>query len=238
MDNCKYALLDTDFIIKTIIAKKDDNQHLLDLLLNNNSFTYVCHEITLKELSIHDTCGAFSWLEKAIFDNKIKIFSDKDIIEILCLNFGDAGIYFYKKFLKESCDTISPNAYLNYYREIENFDIKYGKINFLITLLDCDKKVGKKNNLGEEKIVILLQVLRYFYPNKVYMFCSDDRKARTGMLSISNIPCKSVMSIFWDMHKNGFSKDDAFKYFLPLKKYLTKDGQTLGNIRVYDKKMC
>lgn len=44
------------------------------------------------------------------------------------------------------------------------------------------------------------------------------------------------MTLFLDMKKQGVSKEIANEYFMPFKMFLTMDGKTSGNIRVYNAK--
>ena len=43
--------------------------------------------------------------------------------------------------------------------------------------------MGKKNNLGEIKSFVLLQVLSVMLGEQIYVFCSDDKNARNGAAS-------------------------------------------------------
>ena len=227
-----YALLDADFIIKTIISKKTDGCHLLDRIISDNSYMFVCHEITLKEVSVHDRFGAAEWLTKAIEDDRIKLYSDYQIIEILCSHYGNSGIHFFRDFLRKSCDAMSSELYPRHYRKVEDYNPEKGESEFISLVSECDCEVERGSSLGEIKLMILARMMLYFHPGKVYLFYSDDRKARAGMFAVAGIPCKSVMSIFWDLYKEGVSRKEAEDYFLPFKDYLTGNGLYSGNIRV------
>ena len=48
---------------------------------------------------------------------------------------------------------------------------------------DCDT-IGEGQNLGELKSYVLLQVLNLKFGEQIYVFCSDDKNARNGVISI------------------------------------------------------
>lgn len=60
MEKKEFALLDADFIIKAIISRKAEDNCLLDYLASNTKYQLVCHEMALKEISIHDYYSHFS----------------------------------------------------------------------------------------------------------------------------------------------------------------------------------
>ena len=80
MEKKEFALLDADFIIKAIISREAEDNCLLDYLASNTKYQLVCHEMALKEVSIHDYYGASDGLNRAIKTGIIKQFTDKDII--------------------------------------------------------------------------------------------------------------------------------------------------------------
>lgn len=227
-----YALLDADFIIKTMIAQKDTTHSLLDWIVSDSHYQLVCHEMAVREISKHDMCGAVPWIKKAIADGKVKQYTDQLILTELCEFMGSSGIQMYKSFLRASCDSMSTDFYAKYYTPIDKFDILHGVEAFLDELYRCDIGVGSSQSLGERKAMIMLQWLQYFHPDKVYLFCSDDRKARASLYSITSVPCKAVMTVFWDMKKQGIDKTESYQYFYPLEQFLTRGGKTAGNIRV------
>lgn len=209
---------------------------MLDLLLENDDYTYICHEITINEVSVHDECGASAWLNKMIANRRIIKYTDSDVIRLLTDFYGDSSIEVFKESLKESCDVISFDYYLNNYQSLQTYK-RSDDIDLFLSLLNkCDKKVGNNNNLGEIKVMVLLKTMQLFYPNNVYVFCSDDRRARIGMYSITQIACKSLMTVFWEMHKDAYPKEEAQEFFIPIKNYLTKNGTNSGNIRVFNSK--
>lgn len=229
-----YALLDADFIIKAVVAKKDEQNNLLDWLAVNSGYQFVCHEMAYQEIAKHDGCGAVLWLDKAISNNKVKPYTDKDIVTSLCDFMGNTGVQIYKDYLKISSDSMSATFYEQYYSFLDEFDIEGGAESFLKALHQCDEQVGSAESLGERKAMILLQWLLYFHPDEVYLFLSDDRKARTGLYAVTSVPSKSIMTVFWDMRRCGVDKAEAYTYFYPYERYMTQSSVTSGNIRVID----
>lgn len=229
-----YALLDADFIIKAVIAKKDDDNHLLDWLVADSQHRLVCHEMALREVSKHDVSGSASWLKKTINSNKVELYSDRDIVSGLCSFMGNAGMELYKDYLKICCDAMTACYYSQHYSSLEAFSIGNGIDSFMQILRQNDLSVGAGESLGERKAMVLLQYLLFFHPNKVYVFCSDDRKARSGLYAVTSIPSKSIMTVFWDMRRRGVAKDEAYRYFYPYECFMTQNGRVAGNIRVID----
>ena len=59
MANEKYALLDTDFISKMHLIRKDDQNKLIDKIMVMPNYTFYCHEQISVELLRHNTVGPF-----------------------------------------------------------------------------------------------------------------------------------------------------------------------------------
>lgn len=77
---------------------------------------------------------------------------------------------------------------------------------------DCDT-IGEGQNLGELKSYVLLQVLNLKFGEQIYVFCSDDKNARNGVISIGGARCISVLSSFVRLKKEiSFTKEDAMPY--------------------------
>ncbi|MDO4169943.1 MAG: hypothetical protein Q4D45_08575 [Lachnospiraceae bacterium] len=53
---------------------------------------------------------------------------------------------------------------------------------------DCDT-IGEGQNLGELKTYVLLQTLSIKFGDQIYVFCSDDKNARNGVVSIGDARC-------------------------------------------------
>lgn len=65
---------------------------------------------------------------------------------------------------------------------------------YLKELERLDIEVGKKNNLGEIKSFVLLQVLSVMLGEQIYVFCSDDRNARNGATNFEDVRCISLVT--------------------------------------------
>ena len=50
----KYALLDTDFISKTHMIRKDDQNKMIDRVMELPEYRFYCHEQIRTELARHD----------------------------------------------------------------------------------------------------------------------------------------------------------------------------------------
>lgn len=82
MGKSKCALLDTDFISKLHITRKDNQNRLIDRILELPGYQFVCHEQITIELGRHNT-SAKDWLQDCIEEGSIQNFSDKKLIEEL-----------------------------------------------------------------------------------------------------------------------------------------------------------
>lgn len=145
MANEKYALLDTDFISKMHLIRKDDRNKLIDKIMAMPNYTFYCHD-QINALHV----GRTEFLEKLT--------------------------------------------------------------------LDCEA-IGAGKNLGELKSYVLLQVLNMKFGQRVYVFCSDDKNARNGVVAIGGASCISVLSSFVRLQKEiHFSREDAEPY---IKSYMS-----------------
>lgn len=197
MQKDKYALLDTDFISKMHIIQKDADNHLIDRIMELPGYQFFCHSQICTELSRHNVSGSKKWLENKIFAGQIKCYSDGDILDELEPIYGAMTYGIYANLLQKACQAYSEEYYENNFCELQKID--YGKISksdFLEKLkTDCDA-IGVGNNLGEIKTYVLLQVMSLMLGEQIYMFCSDDRNARSGIISIGGVKCISVLSAF------------------------------------------
>lgn len=105
---------------------------------------------------------------------------------------------------------------------------------------DCNM-IGEGKNLGELKSYILLQVLIMKFGEQIYVFCSDDKNARSGVVSIGGARCISVLSSFIRLQKEiGFTREEAEPY---IKSYMNGClGKNQKTIKVQDlskeKRVC
>ena len=67
----------------------------------------------------------------------------------------------------------------------------------------------------------------------IYVFCSDDKNARNGIVSLGGARCISVLSAFMRLNKDGnLSKEDAEPYIQAYLKERREHNQT--TFRVHD----
>ena len=78
----------------------------------------------------------------------------------------------------------------------------------------CDTVIGEDNNLGEIKLYTTAQILNLLGESQLYVFCSDDRKARYSMSTSANVECVSALSAFYLAKKYlHMEKPEAKVYF-------------------------
>ena len=58
MANEKYALLDTDFISKMHLIRKDDHNKLIDKIMAMPGYCFYCHKQIQVEIMRHNIAGA------------------------------------------------------------------------------------------------------------------------------------------------------------------------------------
>lgn len=197
----KYALLDTDFISKTHFIKGSTEKSLSDLVVEMPGYCFFCHSQIIQELSRHNQ-QAIGWLQYKIAEQKIQCYTDEEILNELVKFRGDFACSTYTLMLKEACDAFSRSYFEEHYQTIENFDfLKSTKEDFLKELQRADDEVGKHNSLGEIKSYVLLQLLSLLKGEQVYVFCSDDKAARNGAISFSNVRCINALSSFLRLKK-------------------------------------
>ena len=68
---------------------------------------------------------------------------------------------------------------------------------------------------------------------QIYIFCSDDKNARNGIISLGGARCISVLSAFMRLHKEGILlREDAESYIQTYLSECRKHNQT--TFKVYD----
>ncbi|MGN0324739.1 MAG: hypothetical protein ACI4DW_00410 [Lachnospiraceae bacterium] len=170
------------------------------------------------------------------------MYDDEMILDELSKIYGDLAISAYTEMLKTACDAYNERYFEEKFLLVSKIDcLRVSKEEFLRQLQkDCDT-IGEGYNLGELKSYVLLQVLNVKYGKQIYVFCSDDKNARNGVVSIGGAGCISVLSSFVRLKKEiGFSKEDAEPYIQSyMSRCLGKDQKTF---RVQDtskeKRMC
>lgn len=204
----KYALLDTDFLYKAHLARNSVNHTLAEFVLDFDDYEFFCHEMIKEELTRHEIIpDPNPWLEEKINAGRIKLYTDRDIVTELSKIYGAAATFTYMSLLKSSCDTFNAGFYekcygtLEYTKNITDIDC------FLTALKACDEKIPHQKGLGEKKSFVLVQMMEFFYSNRVYVFCSDDFKARQSIAGLTKpINCISILGVFHKLMKMGHEK--------------------------------
>ena len=208
------ALLDTDFISKLYITKANDSDRLIFRILGIPGFQFICHEQTKIELGRYNQ-WATKWLKE---DSGVTIYTDRRLTELLINFFGDAAYGIYVDKLKKSCDIFSATFFETYYKPLEQYiEDDWGSydLDVFISLIEgCDIIIGEDNNLGEIKLYTTAQILSQLGESQLYVFCSDDRKARYSMSTNANAECVSALSSFYLAKKYlNLEKTDAKVFF-------------------------
>lgn len=178
----KIALLDTDFISKTYSIQDNCGNHLIDCILKMPKYNFFCHAQIVVELNRNCNESPL-WLQSNIASGKIKSYTDEAILESLTRIRGPYACTTYTQMLKMACDAFSNNYFSEHYGELEDIDYEtVSNEEYLNRLQMLDIKVGQKNNLGEIKSFVLLQVLTFMLGEEIYVFCSDDKNARSGAI--------------------------------------------------------
>lgn len=212
MEKTKCALLDTDFISKLHITRKDDENRLIDRVLELQDYRFMCHEQITVELGRHNT-SAKDWLKEKIDREIIQKFTDKQLIEELRQVYGKNAIPMYLHYLRNACNLFDSTFYGNYYAGLEQIRDISDDI-FVTEIAKCDLAVGCDNNLGEIKTYTLQQVMQNREDIRVYVFYSDDRKARVGLAYGGGISSISALSAFYVLKERlGIEKEEAKVYF-------------------------
>lgn len=159
-------------------------------------YEFFCHAQIVTELNRYNA-DAPIWLSEKIGAQKIKSYTDQEILESLSLVRGPLACATYTQMLKLACDAFSKDYFSEHYRVLEEADYTViSREDYLKELERLDIEVGKKNNLGEIKSFVLLQVLSVMLGEQIYVFCSDDKNARNGATNFEDVRCISLVSVF------------------------------------------
>ena len=98
----KYALLDTDFISKTHSVQDGGDNHLIDRVMELPEYVFFCHAQIVTELNRYNA-DAPIWLSEKIGAQKIKSYTDQEILESLSLVRGPLACATYPMRRKIPC---------------------------------------------------------------------------------------------------------------------------------------
>lgn len=230
----KYALLDTDFISKTHLIRKDDHNKMIDRIMEMQGYRFYCHEQIMIELARHNIVDPLEWLKAKIFDGSVHCMSDEEIMDELHAIYPDPAEAMYVSMLKDGCEAYRKGYFEENFTRLQALDyLSISKGSFLQELkADCEE-IGEGKDLGELKSYVLLQMLSTKRGEQIYVFCSDDKNARNGIVSLGGAKCISVLSAFVRLHKEGILlREDAGPYIQIYLAECRKHDQT--TFKVYD----
>ena len=163
----KYALLDTDFISKAHSVQDESDNHLIDRVVELPEYEFFCHAQIVTELNRYNA-DAPIWLSEKIGAQKIKSYTDQEILESLSLVRGPLACATYTQMLKLACDAFSKDYFLEHYQALEEADYAtISREDYLKELERIEIEVGKKNNLGEIKSFVLLPFLSVIFGEQI-----------------------------------------------------------------------
>jgi hypothetical protein len=195
MGKIRYALLDTDFISKLHITRKNDANRMIDRVVELPDYQFVCHKQIVIELERHNAT-AIEWLQNKISEKVIKKYSDEQLMELLYNEYGNNAASIFLFYLNHACEAFSSTFYDEYYGSLEE-KIYLSASEFVKEVEQCDVLVGCDNNLGELKTFLMQQILQNIEEIQLYIFCSDDKKARMSLSGVGKIPCISAIASFY-----------------------------------------
>ena len=212
----KYALLDTDFLYKSHLARNAANHTLTDFVIEFSDYEFFCHQMVKEELTRHEvTPDPNPWLEDKIKTGRVKLYSDRDIVTELGKLYGASATSMYLTLLQTSCDTFHAGFFEKYYGTMSNMDDLEDIETFLEELKKCDDNVPSQNGLGEKKTYVLIQMMEIMHSNQVYIFCSDDFRARQSIASLT-----APIGVFYTLMKKGHEKSEMQEYYNRLNVFL------------------
>lgn len=230
------ALLDTDFISKLYITRKDDDNRLIDRILELPDYNFVCHSQIQTELKRHDAM-LIDWFLNQIAQNVIKCFSNFDLLQCLRSFYGKNATLIFLFYLSIACALFDRTFYEQYYGILEQ-KMQLTDEDFAKEIAICDDIIGYDHNLGEIKTYVLQQVLQNEEDLLVYIFCSDDQKARTGIFNAGGLPCISALSSFYLLKEVlGMEKCEARLYFDSWMQFHQSKNQTRFKVHRNTKEM-
>lgn len=195
---------------------------MAEFVFDFNDYEFYCHEMIKEELTRHRiNPDPNPWFQEKIKTGRIKLYSDRDIVNELNKIYGTAATLIYISLLKISCDTFHAGFFEEYYGALDCIENVTDIECFLTTIKECDEKIPHQNGLGEKKTYVLVQMMEILYNKQVYVFCSDDFKARQSISSLTKpINCISILGVFYKLMKMGHDKAEMQEYYNRLSAFL------------------
>ncbi len=235
----KYALLDTDFISKTHLIRKDDQNKMIDRIMEMQGYRFYCHEQIKIEIARHNIGNSPEWLNAKISDGSVHCVTDEEIIDDLhTIYFGSAEAM-YASMLRNGCEAYKKGYFEENFARLQALDYSTISGDSFLQELEADcGEIGEGKNLGELKNYVLFQILSTKLGEQIYIFCSDDKNARNGIVSLGRARCISVLSAFMLLNKGGtLSREDADPYIQAYFEELRKRNQTMFRVHDASKEM-
>ena len=152
MANEKYALLDTDFISKMHLIRKDDHNKLIDKIMAMPGYCFYCHKQIQVEIMRHNIAGAPEWFQSKIESKSICMYDDEMILDELSGVYGEWAISAYAGMLKTACDAYKDGYFEEKFVLVSQMDCRsISREDFLKQLQDDCDIIGEGQNLGEMK---------------------------------------------------------------------------------------
>ena len=230
----RYALLDTDFVSKMHLIGTAEGKKMIDMIIAQQEYEFFCHEQIKIELKRHNIADSYQWLNEMIDSGRVKCLSDKDILSELKAIYGKSFCIMYANMLQNGCNAFKRDYFDKKFCGVNTVDFAKASESQFCAILknDCDN-IGQSENLGEIKTYVLLQLLKIKYGNCIYVFCSDDKNARNGIVSIGGAKCMSILTAILKLYTNRIlSKADAEPYYNSYIEFCHKHGQ--DKFKVYD----
>ncbi len=214
MEKEKYALLDTDFISKTHLIRKDNQNKMIDRVMEMKGYYFFCHEQIRKELKRHNHDNSPEWLETKILDGTIRCISDEQILNELHSIYSSSAEAMYVYMLRNGFEAYKKGYFEENFKHLQVLGYQSISKEVFFRELEADcKEIGEGKNLGELKSYVLLQMLKIKFGEQVYVFCSDDKNARSGIVSLGGVRCISILSAFMRLDVEGIlHRKDAEPY--------------------------
>jgi len=153
MANEKYALLDTDFVSKMHLIRKDDQNKLIDKIMAMPNYFFYCHKQIGIELARHNIAGASEWFEAKVAERSISLYDDEMIMDELSEIYGELAIASYIGMLQTACDAYSEGYFKEEFVGLSRLDyLSASKEEFLKQLeADCNA-IGEGKNQKTFKV--------------------------------------------------------------------------------------
>lgn len=172
----RYALLDTDFISKTHSVQDDGGNHLIDRVMELPEYEFFCHAQIVTELNRYNA-DAPIWLSEKIGEQKIKSYTDQEILESLSLVRGPLACATYTQMLKLACDAFSRDYFSEHYRALEDAD--YATIsNEDLPWIEDFKSYQNLTSLNRRVLVELVERITVYDKEHIHIQYRFDQEIR------------------------------------------------------------